>query len=228
MSRRLCRVALAMTFVGLAAACSDDTEPAGTTTISVEDDADESASEQISDEWEPLLLEPSETYLMPVSAGPRAGGLGLSFEAMTTTAVTFETDPAAAAALLPPGFEPADPPLVSVSHSEYEGAEMAGGLDHNTVRVEISAIQRNGGTATAGQFVVVLWDSSFMSTVLGRELMGWPVLRDDVPDAWSDGVSRGFSVSEFGNVFLEAVVTELVPLDTSELAAIEQRANGEP
>jgi hypothetical protein len=214
MWRRTRRVVITLVLVALAAGCSEDSEPAASTTTTIVGDA--------------FDFEPGEAYFMPVSAGPRTGDVDFGFEAVTTTAVTFETDSASAAALLPPGFEPAEPPTVAVSHSEYEGAAMEGGLDHNTVRVEIAAVYRYGDTTLPGQFVVVLWDSSFTSTVMGRELMGWPVLHDDVPDAWSDGGRRGFSVSEFGNVLLEAEAAELLPLDETALAALEQRANVRP
>jgi hypothetical protein len=213
MWRGICRLVFAAAMlVATATACSGNSEEATTTSTPTE----------------AFEFEPDEVYFMPVSAGPRTGDLDLSYEAVTTTAISFDTDGAAAASLLPPGFEPADPTTVLISHNEYEGTELEAGFDHNTLRVEIAVTHRIGETSLDGQFVLVLWDSSFASTLAGRELMGWPVLYDDVPDAWSDGGRRGFSVSEFGNILLEAEVSEMEQLDPAELADLEERVDADP
>jgi hypothetical protein len=164
-------------------------------------------------------------YMMPVTAGSRMGDANLRYEDVTTMTATFATD-GSVAQLLPPGFEPAAPPTVSVRFYEYHGVGIMAGRDYNVVVVLVPARYTGGDTVIDGVFVPVAWESDFGPVMSGREVLGWPKLMADIPDAWSRDGDRGFRASENGSLLVEGRVFALQPVDPNELAQIEERENG--
>jgi hypothetical protein len=171
-----------------------------------------------------FVFEENGFYMMPVTAGSRLGDANLHYEDVTTMTATFATD-ASVAQLLPPGFELAQPPTVSVRFYEYHGVGIMAGRDYNVVVVLLPASYTAGDTPVDGVFVPVAWESNFGPVMSGRDVLGWPKLMAEVPDAWSRDGERGFRASENGSLLVEVRLSELDPLDSDEVAQLEEREN---
>lgn len=164
-----------------------------------------------------------ESYFMPAHFGPRTEDWDGHYEDVTSTLVLYVTDPAAAARLLPVGFEVGDPPVVSVVHAENRGVGVLAGGGYNLVGVNIAARFRGQSDEVVGSYSLVMWENQFLPVMLGREYLGVPKLMAEVPDAWISGDRRGFSVSENGTMLLEATVGGLAEVDQAGVEEVQRQ-----
>jgi hypothetical protein len=148
---------------------------------------------------------------MPVgfgpSLGPRQGPDGRRFtgEPSRTTllSVPYVTDAGRLARLLPPGFEPADEPVVTVRLHYNGGLAWLAGRSYNYVEVLFRAVFAGTRDRVEGDFVAVMWEGMADAIIVGREEAGHPKLFADVPDpVLAGGVTRG-QASWCGFVFAE-------------------------
>ena len=162
---------------------------------------------------------------MPVQIGPRTAEVDLRYEDVTQISLAYQTDASRAARLLPPGFEPEMPAVITVSHAEYHGVGLLAGGGYNLVAVGLGARWAGGGEQVRGNFVLVAWENNFTAVVAGREILGWPKLLADIPDPWLRGGRRGFRVSVEGTFLLEAEAGNWHRCTEAETAHIESERN---
>jgi hypothetical protein len=159
-------------------------------------------------------------YRMPYgygpSLGPRQGPNGLSFNGdwsrVTTVGVAFRTDADAVAALLPPGFVPADDPIVRFQcHFNTDFGWLAG-RGYHFAEVLFAARFEGEQDQIEGDFVSVMWESKPDPAIPGREEIGLPKIFGTIPDL--EDVQKGdgntyMEISWEGFKFLELELTGL-------------------
>jgi acetoacetate decarboxylase len=168
-------------------------------------------------------VETGELYLMPAHFGHRTAEDDGRVDEVTTTIVTFETDPNAAAALLPAEFELTDPATVIVVHAENRGVHYMAGRGYNLVGVNLGARFRGANDEYTGSYSLIMWESDGLPVVLGRELLGVPKLVAGIPDAQTLEGRRLFSVSEYGHKLVDAQVQDLAELDEAGVGEVQRR-----
>jgi hypothetical protein len=137
-------------------------------------------------------------FRMPVgfgpSAGPRRGPEGDRFEAETSVRtlsceMSFSTDPAMLAALLPPAFELRGDPVVTVVAGYHSEIAWLAGRGYNTFGVYIPATHR-GEVRTPGSFNAVLWENLTDPILTGRDELGIPKIYAEIPPLAVTGINR--------------------------------------
>jgi acetoacetate decarboxylase len=177
-----------------------------------------------------FVFEANRPYIMPAHFGsPERGwdGQAAHYADNTATTILYVTDARRAAALLPPGFTVADPPVVSVTHVMCRGVAFMAGGGYNLVAVNVAARFEGRRDRAAGNFALVLWENDFMPVLLGREVLGAPKLLAEIPDLWMRDGRRGFAVSERGSLLLEGEVWDLRELAPAERAALAVQTQGQ-
>lgn len=140
-----------------------------------------------------MTVEPREKrdyYRMPVgfgpALGPRRGPGGTDFNGTesraTSLAVSYAAEREAVSALLPPGFEPAEKPAITVRANFGRDYAWLAGRGYNYVEVVFPAIYRGQEDVVEGDFVAVMWESIADPIISGREEIGLPKLFAEVPD----------------------------------------------
>jgi hypothetical protein len=174
-------------------------------------------------------------YRMPVGfgpmIGPRQGPNGTTFNGTwsrcTTIAVSFRSEADRIAALLPPGFEPADDPIVRVQTLFNTDLAWLAGRGYNWAEVLFAARYRGEEDVIDGDFVSVMWESIAEPIMPGREELGLPKLFADIPDLRADGASTVMEASWDGFRFLETRLDrELTPWPSEREATAESTRLG--
>lgn len=150
-------------------------------------------------------------FRMPVgfgpALGPRQGPDGKRFSGefsqATLLSTAFQTNPEQLAELLPPGFRPADDPVVSVKLHANRRLPWLAGRAYHYFEVLFSVVFEGEEDRVDGELVAVMWESMADPIIVGREECGHPKLFADIPDpATQDGVTRS-DASWCGFTFLE-------------------------
>jgi hypothetical protein len=150
-------------------------------------------------------------FRMPVGfgpmIGPRQGPNGTRFNGTwsrcTTVAVSYRTDRDAIAGVLPPGFEPADDPIVRVQTLYNTDLGWLAGRGYNWAEVLFPAVYHGAHDVVEGDFVSVMWESLAEPIMPGREELGLPKLFADIPPLRSDASGTVMEASWDGFRFLE-------------------------
>ncbi len=164
---------------------------------------------------------------MPAHFGPSTEGWDgkvAHYEDNTSITILYTTDRERVSALLPPGFTPTDPPVISVSFVMCRGVNFMAGGGYNLVAVNVSADFAGKRDKLSGNFALVLWENSFAPIVVGREVLGAPKLMADIPDAWIRDGKRGYAISENGTLLLEGEICDLEKLSDDALQALAAQA----
>ncbi len=168
-------------------------------------------------------------YVMPGHFGAATHGWDgkvAHYEDNTAITIMYVTERDAVAALLPPGFVPADPALISVTFAMCRGVDYMAGGGYNLVAINAAARFEGRRDKAEGNFNLVLWENEFLPIVLGREVLGAPKLYAEIPDAWMRDGKKGFTVSEHGTLLLEGEVWDLRKPTDEELKAMAERSKG--
>ncbi len=173
--------------------------------------------------------EPGQPYVMPGHFGSAAMGWDgkvAHYADNTALTIMYVTEREAVAPLLPPGFVPADVPLVSVTFAMCRGVDFMAGGGYNLVSVNVAARFVGKRDIAEGNFALVLWENNFFPIMLGREVLGAPKLFGEIPDAWMRDGKKGFAVSENGTLLLEGEVWDLRTPTDEELKAMTDQNKG--
>ena len=112
-------------------------------------------------------LEKEKMYMMPIlfgpMSGPRQGPDGEKFACednpkSMSYSVSFLTNREQLEELLPPGFELAGEPVVTVSQSNMQEIEWLAGRGYNTLGVTFPVTFNGEKDHAMGPFLTVLWD----------------------------------------------------------------------
>lgn len=172
-------------------------------------------------------------YRMPThfgpATGPRQGPDGRTFDCKenpksTSLAVSFVTDPAPLAALLPPGFSLIGEPVVTVAATYMTEIEWLAGRGYNTLGVSFPAAFDGEKDHVTGSFLTVLWENLADPIITGREELGFAKIYCELPEP---AVLRGAwhaTASWLGFRFLDLHLDDLVQQSAAELAATPSAA----
>lgn len=169
-----------------------------------------------------MHLNPNERYDLPAVFGPSPFPDVTSMGQVQSISIPFVTEPEAMAAILPPFFEPAETPLVSVTHSMNRDVDYMGGRGYNLVRVGLAAVFRGETETVVGPYAPVIWESDTAPIVLGRERGGYAKIFGRIPDVEQTDAGSVFECYEYDARLIRAEVTDWRPGTADELAAARQ------
>lgn len=170
-------------------------------------------------------------YRMPYgfgpSAGPRQGPDGQRFDWTNTprkrsVAVSYLTEAAKLARLLPPGFSLADEPVVTVELQYFTELEWLAGRGYNTLGVKFPTTYRGTADDVTGMFLAVLWENLADPILTGRDELGFAKLYAEIPEPRIFKGREFHGASWLGHRFIDIVVDaieEAVPTPPSGPAA---------
>lgn len=176
-------------------------------------------------------FQPNRMYRMPThfgpATGPRQGPDGQKFACIdnpktTTVAVSFLTDQAQLAALLPERFAVAGEPVVTVYASYMTEIEWLAGRGYNVLGVTFPATFHGEQEQVTGNFLTVLWENLTDPIITGREELGFSKIYCELPEPT---VLRGtwhVLASWLGFKFLDMEVGQLRQQSAAEITALAQ------
>jgi hypothetical protein len=172
-----------------------------------------------------VRLDPTKRYDMPVVFGSSPTPDVTTMTRVQSVSVPFVTDPVAMAELLPPFFEPAELPVVSVVHTMNRGVDYMGGRGYNIVRVGFAVVFRGEIDTLVAPYAPVMWESDAAPIILGRERGGYAKIFGRVPDLQERERGCRFACYEYDARLLTAEVEDWTPLLGDALAGVRQRAS---
>jgi acetoacetate decarboxylase len=119
-----------------------------------------------------------------------------AFSDIRSLAVTFESEPAVVAELLPPPLEPPETPLVTISVSQIRRSNCVGPFDGAVVDIAC----RYGGAE--GVYCLTMPMSTDFAVMFGRELYAEPKKLATISLDTRDGFARG-RVTRYGITYIE-------------------------
>ncbi len=174
---------------------------------------------------------PDRMYRMPThfgpATGPRQGPDGRRFACKdnpktTALAVSFLTNAAQLAALLPPGFTLAGEPVVTVAASYMTEIEWLAGRGYNTLGISFPARYQGERDTATGNFLTVLWENLTDPIITGREELGFAKIYCALPPPTVLGNAWHCTADWLGFRFLDLHVTDLLPQSPEEIVAMGQ------
>ena len=136
-------------------------------------------------------FQPDKMYRMPTHFGPRTGPRcgpdGKGFDCIdnpksTTIAVSFLGTQEQLDNLLPPRFELAGDPIVSVHVTHMKEIEWLAGRGYSVMGVSIPATFTGDEGAVTGSFLTVLWENLTDPIITGREELGFSKIYCELPE----------------------------------------------
>ena len=158
----------------------------------------------------PYHFEPNRIYRMPthfgLSTGPRQGPDGRKFACKdnpktTSLTVSFLTNREQLAALLPPRFELAGEPVVTIQASYMTEIEWLAGRGYNVLGVSFPATYCGEQDHVTGSFLTILWENLTDPIITGREELGFAKVYCELPSprvlhgSWHATVVSGASAA---------------------------------
>jgi hypothetical protein len=171
-----------------------------------------------------LRLDPHRQYDLPAVFGPSPFPDVTAMGSVQTLSVPFVTQRDAMAELLPPAFEPADEPVVTVAHTMNRDIDYMGGRGYNIVRVAFSAVFRGQEETLVAPYAPVIWESDAAPIILGRERGGYAKIFGRIPDLRREGDEAEFECYEYEARLLHAKVERLSPVGDDVLTEIRRAA----
>ncbi len=149
--------------------------------------------------------------------GPRQGPDGTPFAWVatpfrTTASVTYLSDGARLARLLPPGFTLEGEPLVTVDISYLTALEWLAGRGYNLLGVRFPARFKGARDEAVGLFLAVLWENLADPILSGREELGYAKLWCEIPEPRVLGGRLSYRGAWLGHTFVELELSELGPV----------------
>lgn len=178
------------------------------------------------------MSRPDRIHRMPYGfgpcAGPRQGPDGSAFDWTDTPArravsVSYLTDEALLARLLPPCFSLAGEPVVTVEVQYLSELEWLAGRGYNTLGVKFPATWRGARDEVTGLFLAVLWENLTDPILTGRDELGFAKLYAEIP---GPRILRGREVhgaAWLGHRFIDI---EIGGIEPAEPIASEGAASG--
>jgi len=135
---------------------------------------------------------------------------GLRFGKVREISATFSTERAAVAALCPPGFRPADDPLVTFRMQQCADVDWLAGRGYNLLAVDVAAsFDGERDHDVAGSLCIVIWENMTEPILTGREFSGVAKIYGEIPDPREEGGVWRVGVSRFGRPIIELSVSNL-------------------
>ena len=179
----------------------------------------------------PYEFDADAMYRMPTHFGPRTGPRrgpdGRRFDnrdspRSSNYSVTFLGEAEQLDQLLPPGFELAGEPLVTVSANYMTEIEWLAGRGYATLGLSFPARYRGTRDDVTGQFLTVLWENLTDPIITGREELGFSKIYCELPTPTSLRGEHHITASWLGFRFLDMRIGNLAapePAPSSSPAA---------
>lgn len=178
-----------------------------------------------------FTFEKGRLYRMPAHfgpmAGPRQGPDGAPFDWSETphkrmVSLSFLTEGRALAALLPPGLEPVDPPLVTIEISYLTRLEWLAGRGYNTLGVRWPARFRGKRDEVVGSFLSILWENLADPILSGRDELGFSKLYCEIPEPRVLRGRESYAASWLGHRFFELEFEDAVAASPADMAEAQR------
>jgi hypothetical protein len=169
---------------------------------------------------------------MPTVFGPSPGPRGdhegrpFSFEdsVRITATASFLTEASSLARLLPPGFELAGEPVVTLEWTALQCLQWLAGRGYNMLGIKYNARFTGAHDQAEGPFLAVLWENRTEPIITGREELGFAKLYCELPEPRElDGELHYFAAWD-KHVFIRLTLSELA--DAAPAAAASRPADG--
>ncbi len=163
-------------------------------------------------------FDPNQMYRMPThfgpSTGPRRGPDGKGFDCIdspkrTSVSVSFLSNPDQLAAMLPPGFELGDKPVVTVTAGFMTEIEWLGGRGYATMGLTFPAVYKGEEETVRGPFLTVLWENLADPIITGREELGFSKIYCELPDPRICQGTAHVTAGWLGCHFMDLKVTDM-------------------
>ncbi|MCU1397120.1 MAG: hypothetical protein JWN62_229 [Acidimicrobiales bacterium] len=128
----------------------------------------------------------------------------------TVLRTSFETEPAALAALLPRHFTLSGPPTISISASYLEDIGWLAGRGYNIMSVDVPVTHVGPDGTVHATSTLVVWESLADPIITGREELGIAKLYADIPALVLEGSRAVATAGWLGYEFLRLEVSDLV------------------
>jgi hypothetical protein len=169
-----------------------------------------------------MKFEPGYTYRMPVAFGPLPGprqtlpdceprGSEASIRSLT---LRFVSTAEALGELLPPCFELAGEPIVTVEYTELSDVPWLAGRGYDTFAIKLPARFEGRRERVTGSFVAVVWENMADPIITGREELGYAKLFADLRSSPEGRDAHRCVASWDGHTFAELEfegITEVMP-----------------
>jgi Acetoacetate decarboxylase (ADC) len=169
-----------------------------------------------------MKFDPDYTYRMPVAFGPLPGprqtlpdcgprGGEASIRSLT---LRFVSTAEALGELLPPCFEPAGEPIVTVEYTELSDVPWLAGRGYDTFAIKLPARFEGREDTVTGSFVAVVWENMADPIITGREELGYAKLFADLRSSPVERDAHRCVASWDGHTFAELEfenITEVAP-----------------
>ena len=175
-------------------------------------------------------LNPESMYMMPIHfgpmCGPRQGPGGKKFafstdkRKITNLSVSFLTNASQLQKLLPPRFELAGEPVVTVFETFMKEIDWLAGRGYNVLGVTFPVIYNGTKDRATGPFLTVLWENLTDPILTGREQLGFSKIYCDLPEP---NIYRGethCTASWMGFRFLDLKLNDLKEIDPGDSSSI--------
>jgi acetoacetate decarboxylase len=167
-------------------------------------------------------------YMMPAHFGPRPKSSKTSswYRDVTSVMVPFLTDPESLAAYLPPPFEVAAEPVVTVSYARNRDVDWLAGHGYNLLAASAAVTYHGKEEVLQGNYCLVMWENLTDPILTGRELQGIPKLYADIPDHQDVDGNWSVTASHFGHRFFDMQVGGLRATTEAEISSYLTAAEG--
>ena len=179
----------------------------------------------------PYEFDPEQMYRMPTHFGPRTGPRrgpgGRRFENRASPrssifSLSFLSDAASLAAMLPPGFTLIDDPVVTVTATYMTEIEWLAGRGYNTLGLSFPARYDGAQDHAKGSFLTVLWENLADPIITGREELGFAKIYCELPPPALLRGEHHIIASWLGFKFLDLYVSDLRQQSADEIEAVAQ------
>lgn len=132
--------------------------------------------------------------------------------------VSYRTDAAKLAKLLPPGFSLRGEPIVSVSCAWFKNLYWLAGRGYGILSVDFPVTYQGKTETLEGALCPVIWEGSPDAIMTGREELGFPKMFARFSEiAWDEAAGRAScDASWFEHIFFDIELTELVEEENPE------------
>ena len=174
-----------------------------------------------------MKFDSSYTYRMPVAFGPLPGprqalpgsGPKGGEASITSFSLRFATTAEALGELLPPRFELAGEPVVTLEYTELSDVPWLAGRGYDTFAIKLPVRFEGRRDTVTGSFVAVVWENMADPIITGREELGYAKLFADLRSSPEGPDGHRCVASWDGHTFAELEfegISEVTPAPVSQ------------